>query len=79
MSDASSESFPFWSLATNPSLSVSTMNPRIDFGSSSSPIFAQMIATSATDPLVIHILVPVITHSSPSFVARVTSPPGFDP
>ena len=31
VSEASSESLPFWSLAVNPSRSVSTMKPRIDF------------------------------------------------
>ena len=36
-------------------------------------------ATSATDPLVIHILFPLIIQSSPSFLHVVTIPPGFDP
>ena len=34
---------------------------------------------SATDPLVIHILVPLSTHSSPSRLARVRIPAGLEP
>ncbi len=79
MSDASSESLPSWSFALKPSRSVSTMKPRIEGTSSSSPVLAQMIATSAIEPLVIHILDPFSTHSSPSRTARVSMPPGFEP
>ena len=34
---------------------------------------------SATEPLVIHILLPFSTQSSPSGLARVRMPAGFDP
>ena len=44
-----------------------------------SPVLAQMIATSAWEPFVIHIFAPFKTHSSPSRTARVSIPPGFDP
>jgi hypothetical protein len=37
------------------------------------------MATSATDPLVIHIFVPLITQSSPSRLARVRIPAGLEP
>ncbi|SHS67911.1 Uncharacterised protein [Mycobacteroides abscessus subsp. abscessus] len=38
-----------------------------------------MTATSAIDPLVIHILVPLSTQSLPSRRACVRMPPGLDP
>ena len=41
--------------------------------------FAHTIATSAKLPLVIHILDPLMIQSSPSFLAVVAIPPGFDP
>ncbi len=71
MSLARSESLPTWSLAVNPLVSVGTMKPRIDLGSSSEPVFAQITATSAIEPLVIHILAPFRTHESPSSRAVV--------
>ena len=40
---------------------------------------AQITATSATLPLVIHILVPFSTQSSPSRTARVRIEPGSEP
>ena len=79
MSEASRESFPFWSLAEKPSRPVSTMKPRIEPTSSRSPVLAQITATSAMDPFVIHILAPLRTHSSPSSTARVIMPPGLEP
>ena len=44
-----------------------------------SPVWAQTTATSAMDPLVIHILVPLSTHPPSVFRAVVIIPPGFDP
>ena len=55
------------------------MKPRIDLASSMAPVLAQMIATSAIEPFVIHILEPLRTQSSPSLTARVSIPPGLDP
>ncbi len=55
------------------------MNPRIPFGSPISAVCAQMIATCAIDPLVIHIFAPFNTQESPSALAVVIIPPGFDP
>src|SRR4029079_4903993 len=80
VSEARRESFPFWSLDVNPGASVGTTKPRIDLSLLSSPVLAQMIATCAVDPLVIHILAPLITQL-PSFwtSARVIIPDGFDP
>src|SRR2546423_656460 len=80
VSDARRESFPFWSFAVKPGGSVGTFKPRIDLSLLSSPVLAQMIATCAVDPLVIHIFAPLITQL-PSFCtrARVIIPEGFDP
>src|ERR1700680_2515849 len=80
VSEAPSESLPFWSLAVHPGAFVGTINPRIDLSLLSSPVLAQMIATCAVDPLVIHILAPLMTQL-PSFCtrARVIIPDGFDP
>ena len=50
-----------------------------DFGSAMSPVLAQMIATVACDPFVIHILVPLSTHPSAVSRAVVIKPPGLDP
>ena len=79
MSLARRLSFPFWSLAEKPFMSVGTMNPRIEFTSSSLPVLAHTIAACAVEPLVIHILAPFSTQ--PSFVsfATVIMPPGFEP
>ena len=60
-------------------MSVGTTNPRIAPSSPSSTVRAQTTATSATEPFVIHILLPVSTQSVPSRRARVRMPPGFDP
>ena len=55
------------------------MKPRIEFTSFTSPVFAQMIATVACEPLVIHILTPLSTQPSAVSRAVVIMPPGFDP
>ncbi len=79
VSEASSESFPFWSLAVKPGVSVGTMKPRIDLLSLRSPVLAQTTAMLAVEPLVIHILAPFSTHPSSVFWARVIIPPGLEP
>ena len=58
-------------------MSVGTTKPRIP--PFSSPALAQTTATSATEPLVIHILRPSRTQSSPSLRARVRIEPGSEP
>ena len=60
--------------AEKPGVSVGTMNPRIP-----SSVPAQTIETSATDPLVIHILRPLRIQSDPSRRARVVIDAGSDP
>jgi len=62
------------SRASKPSESVSTMNPWIP-----SSVRAQTIAIWASVPLVIHILAPLSTHSSPSRRACVFMLAGSDP
>ena len=47
VSDARSDSLPFWSLAEKPFVSVGTTNPWIDL--SSVPVFAQMMAACAVE------------------------------
>jgi hypothetical protein len=66
-------------LAVYPGVSVGTTNPRIDLMSSSAPVLAQMIATVACEPLVIHILVPFSTQPSAVSRAVVSMPPGLEP
>jgi hypothetical protein len=75
--EARSESLRWMSLATNPGVSVGTTNPWM--GPEVSPSRAQTTATSATPPLVIHILVPLTIQSSPSRRARVRIEPGSLP
>ena len=58
-------------------MSVGTTKPRIP--SSSAPRLAQTTATSAIEPLVIHIFVPSSTQSSPSRRARVRIEAGSEP
>ena len=58
----------------NPGESVGTTKPRIVPSAR-----AHTIATSATEPLVIHIFVPVRTQSSPSRTAVVRIDPGSEP
>ena len=55
-------------------MSVGTTKPRIP-----SSVPAQTTATSATEPLVIHILVPLSTQPSPSRLAVVRIPAGLEP
>jgi len=77
VTDARSDHFPWTSCALNPGLSVSTRKPRTKFSSSST--FAQITATSAIFPDVIHIFSPFRMYSSPDFRAVVVIPPGLDP
>ena len=79
VSDASSESLPFWSRALKPGVSVGTTKPRIPLVSPALPVCAQTTATSAIEPLVIHILVPLSSHPSSVSRAVVIMPAGFDP
>src|SRR5262249_50658808 len=74
VTDARSDSLRVISGAENPGVSVGTTNPRILFS-----VWAQTTATSATEPLVIHILVPLSTQSSPSRRAYVRMPDGLEP
>ena len=64
--DARSESLRGISLAVNPAVSVGIAKPRIP-----SSVCAQMTATSASVPFVIHILEPFSTQSVPSRFAVV--------
>src|ERR1700727_3240474 len=61
-------------LAVKPGVPVGTMKPRTP-----SSVTAQTTATSAPDPLVIHILRPLRTQSDPSRRARVVIDAGSDP
>src|ERR1700677_5172549 len=61
-------------LAENPGVLVGTTKPRTP-----SSVTAQTIATSATDPLVIHILRPLRIQSDPSRRARVVIEAGSEP
>src|SRR3954454_22439092 len=74
VTEARNDSFLLILGAENPGVSVGTTKPLIP-----SSVCAQTMATSATDPFVIHILVPLITQSLPSRLARVRIPAGFDP
>ena len=75
VTDARRLHFPCCRGAENPSIPFSSKNPRI------TPFLslAQTTATSATEPLVIHILLPLITQTSPSLLQVVAIPPGFEP
>ena len=53
---------------------VGTTKPRMP-----SSVWAQTTATSATEPLVIHILLPLSTQSPPSRLALVRMLPGSEP
>ena len=72
--DALRESLCLIGLITMPAVLVGTQNPLMP-----SSVCAQMIATSATLPFVIHIFEPLIIQSDPSFLAKVAIPDGFDP
>src|SRR6201998_4263670 len=61
-------------LAVNPADLVGTTKPRTP-----SSVTAQTIATSATDPLVIHILRPLRIRPDPSRRARVVIEAGSEP
>ncbi len=74
MTDARSESFLWISRAVKPGVDVGTTKPRMP-----SSVRAHTTATSATVPLVIHILVPSSTQSSPSRLATVRMPEGLEP
>src|SRR2546430_1565767 len=50
VSEARSDSLPFWSFLVKPGASVGTMNPRMDLSLASSPVFAHTIETCAVDP-----------------------------
>ncbi len=70
MTDARSESFFSMSRALNPGVSVGTTKPAY-FPPGRSSVRAHTMATSAIDPLVIHILVPFRIQSSPERLAFV--------
>ncbi len=69
-----SPSLPWISVAVNPAESVGTRN-----AVTPSSVRAKVSATSARVPLVMNILLPDSTQSSPSRVARVRSEPASDP
>src|SRR5260370_16225304 len=75
VTDARSDHLPWTSQALKPGVPFSTRKPRI-FSSSH---LAQTTATSAMEPLVIHIFSPLSTYLLPFFTARVSMPPGFHP
>src|SRR4030088_3399843 len=75
VTEARSDHFPCTSQVLNPGALFSTRNPRI----LSSSVLAHTTATSAIDPLVIHIFSPFNMYLLPFFTARVSIPPGFDP
>src|SRR5438132_9789319 len=74
VTDARSENFPMWYAVVKPGAPFSTRKPR-----TVPSTFAHTTATSAIDPLVIHAFAPLRTNESPSFLAYVRIPPGFDP
>ncbi len=74
VTEARIESLRVILLAVKPCVSVGTTKPRIP-----SSVCAHTTATSAMVPLVIHILLPVITQSSPSRRACVRIEPGSLP
>src|SRR5437660_3388874 len=77
VTDARSDHLPCTLSALKPGRSVSTRKPRMRLLCSSD--LAQITATSAIEPEVIHIFSPLITYSLPTFLARVRIPLGFDP
>ena len=74
MTDARSDSFWWISGALKPGVPRGTRNPRTP-----SSVRAHTTATSATEPFVIHIFVPLRIQSSPSRRARVRIAPGSEP
>ena len=77
VTEARSDSLCLISGAEKPGLSVGTTKPRIP--PCSSPALAQTTATSAIEPLVIHIFEPSSTQSSPSRRALVRIEAGSEP
>ena len=77
VTEARNDHLPWMSSALKPRRSVSTRKPRMRLSSFST--LAQMMATSAMVPEVIHIFSPLRTYSLPTLVARVRIPPGLDP
>ena len=77
MADARSDILWVIVCAANPGESVGTTKPRMP--PSSSPALAQTTATSAIEPLVIHVLAPSSTQSSPSRRALVRIDAGSEP
>src|SRR3954468_8113155 len=77
VTDARNDHLPCTSSALKPGRSVSTMKPRILLFSSST--LAQMMATLAIEPEVIHIFSPLNTSPAEVFLALVSMPPGFEP
>src|SRR5690349_4331005 len=73
--DARSDHLPCTSQALKPGVPFSTRKPRI-FSSSH---LAQTTATSAMEPLVIHIFSPLRTYLFPFLTVRVSMPPGLEP
>ena len=74
VTEARSDILRVISRALKPGVSVGTANP-----STPSSARAHTTATSATEALVIHILDPLSTQSSPSRRAVVRIPPGLEP
>ena len=74
MIEARSDILPLMSWVEKPFVSVGTAKPRMP-----SSVRAQTIATSATEPFVIHIFWPWRIQSEPSRRARVRIAPASDP
>ena len=74
VTDARSESLCLIRGAEKPAVLVGTTKPRMP-----SSVWAQTTATSATEPLVIHILLPLSTQPPPSRLALVRMLPGSEP
>src|SRR6185369_4570680 len=74
VTEARSDHLPWMSDVANPGVPFSTRNPRILPSS-----FAHTTATSAIEPLVIHVFSPLRTKPPPSAAAVVRMPEGFDP
>src|SRR6516165_10189983 len=77
VTEARSDHLPWMLSALKPGVLVSTRKPRILLSSDSER--AQIRATSAIEPLVIHIFSPLRMYSLPTFLARVRMPPGLEP
>src|ERR1700740_456513 len=75
VTEARRDHLPCTPQALNPRVPFATRKPRILW---SSPL-AHTTATSAREPLVIHIFSPLRMYLFPFFAARVSMPPGFEP